>query len=76
MLACITGGGGLLQPYGRILARGGKQLLHRQVDLLGRQQGAGIVPAPVFVALADVVPEALGGGIDLPTVSSRVLSGR
>ncbi len=66
MLACIAGGGGLLQPYGRILAQGGKQLLHRQVDLLGRQQRTGIVPAPVFIALADVVPEALGGWVDLP----------
>ncbi|MNS01600.1 hypothetical protein D3C72_328850 [compost metagenome] len=66
VLARAAVGGGLLQAHGTILAQRRKQLLHRQVNLLGRQQGAGIVPAPVFIALAYVVPEALGRRVDLP----------
>ena len=66
MLAGSAVGGGFLQPHGAIVTEGGKQLLHRQVDLLGWQQGAGVVPAPVLIALAYVVPEALGRGIDIP----------
>ncbi len=58
--------GRFLQPHGAIVPEGGEELLHRQIDLLGRQQGTGVVPAPVFIALADVVPEALGRGVDLP----------
>ena len=31
---------------GVIRPQGGEELLHRQIDLLGRQQGRGVVPAP------------------------------
>ncbi len=48
------------------MAKSGKELLHRQVELGRGEQGTGIVPAPVLVALLDVVPEALGGGVDIP----------
>ena len=66
VLARAAVGSRLLQAHCAVLAEGGEELLYRQVNLLGRQQGAGIVPAPVFIALAYVVPEALGRRVDLP----------
>ena len=39
VLTRSTVSGRLLQPHGAIVPEGGEELLHRQIDLLGRQQG-------------------------------------